>query len=49
MLTHRIHVHAFWIYGVILGLSIEEAVKASVPLIINPKQPEDGWLETGRL
>lgn len=46
-----LHKHAFWLYGVIVGLAIKEALAATVPRIFSPPADETGavMLEAARL
>jgi hypothetical protein len=41
-----LHKHAFWLYGVIVGLAIREALTKNVPHIISP--PEGPWWATAQ-
>jgi hypothetical protein len=48
MAQEGLHKHAFWLYGVIVGLSIEEALKAVVPHFTSPpEQPPRAVLLDG--
>ncbi|HEY9284805.1 MAG TPA: hypothetical protein VIP46_15215 [Pyrinomonadaceae bacterium] len=46
-----LHKHAFWLYGVIIGLAIKEALAAVIPHVFNPPPNEVGaiTLEAARL
>jgi hypothetical protein len=45
-----LHKHAFWLYGVIVGLAIKEALASTVPDILNPTEPKwEALLDFSRL
>jgi hypothetical protein len=47
----KIHTQSFWVYGVIVGLAIREALSRTIPGIVS-SNPDPGWfvrLETWRL
>jgi len=35
-----LHKHAFWLYGVIVGLAVKEALVSTVPDILTPTEPK---------
>lgn len=37
--VESIHKHAFWLYGVIIGLAIKSALESTIPHIIEPHDP----------
>jgi len=44
-----VHKHAFWLYGVIVGLAIKSALETSVPHLINPPRLIRELLRAGAL
>ncbi len=43
-----IHKHAFWLYGVVVGLAIKEALETSVPHLINPARLAEELARSGQ-
>jgi hypothetical protein len=44
-----IHKHAFWLYGVVVGLAIKSALETSVPHLINPSRLSRELYRAGEL
>lgn len=42
---HPIHKHTFWLYGVLVGVSIKEALETSVSHLVNPDRIDLSHLE----
>jgi len=42
-----IHKHAFWLYGVLIGVAIKEALETTVPHLLNPNRLAEEFARVG--